>query len=267
MTDIVSFSAPAGSAPLAGGPLRITHPERAALLAEIETRLRAGTGFTLATLNLDHLVKLRRDRAFLAAYRAHSHVVADGNPVIWLSRLAGRRIELIPGSELITPLAAIAARCAVPVALLGSTPETLAAAAAALETAHPGLEVRGRISPAFGFDPEGPEAEAAIEELRASGAGLCFLALGAPKQEILAVRAARALPGCGFVSIGAGLDFIAGSQVRAPAWVRAAAMEWAWRMLGNPRRLGLRYASCFAILPGLGLGALKDRRTGRTGPR
>ena len=64
----------------------------------------------------------------------------------------------------------------------------------------------------------------------------------------------------GFVSIGAGLDFLAGSQTRAPAWVRAIAMEWLWRMLANPRRLALRYLRCALILPGLARDALRQGR-------
>ena len=244
--------------------VRITHPDRADLLAEVETRLAAGQGFTLATLNLDHCVKLRRDPAFRAAYLGHSHVVADGNPIVWLSRLAGRDIDLVPGSELIAPLADIAARKEVPVALFGSTPETLETAGAALEADHPGLKVVARIAPPFGFDPAGAQADALIAEIGASGAGLCFLALGAPKQEVLAARAGAALPGCGFVSIGAGLDFIAGTQVRAPALVRRLALEWLWRLVGNPARLARRYGACFAILPGLARDARRDGGSAKT---
>ncbi|WP_255328722.1 WecB/TagA/CpsF family glycosyltransferase [Paracoccus albicereus] len=237
----------------------VTHADRDRLLSDVEAHLREGRGFTLATLNLDHLVKLRRDPAFHDAYRAHSHVVADGNPVVWLSRLAGRRVELVPGSELIQPLAALAAQTGSRVALLGSTEPVLTRAANALAKAHPGLQVVLCHAPPFGFDPTGASAEDAIAALRAANVDLCFLALGAPKQEIFATHAAPALPGCGFVSIGAGLDFIAGGQRRAPKWVQAVAMEWFWRMAGNPRRLARRYAACFAILPSLGLQAIRSR--------
>ncbi|MDO5704824.1 MAG: WecB/TagA/CpsF family glycosyltransferase, partial [Paracoccus sp. (in: a-proteobacteria)] len=111
-----------------GGPdqIGITHPTRADLLSDLAAHLAGPQGFTLATLNLDHLVKLRRDRDFLSAYQAHSHIVADGNPVVWLSRLAGHQVELIPGSELVQPLAALAAQTGTPVGLLGSTDEVLA---------------------------------------------------------------------------------------------------------------------------------------------
>jgi exopolysaccharide biosynthesis WecB/TagA/CpsF family protein len=103
----------------------------------------------------------------------------------------------------------------------------------------------------MGFAPLGDQGAEVIEALEASGARLCFLALGAPKQEIFAARAHAELPHMGFVSIGAGLDFIAGHQRRAPLWVRRIAMEWLWRLLSDPRRMALRYMRCALILPGL----------------
>ena len=235
---------------------------RAELLAVLEARLTAGEGFSVATLNLDHLVKLREDAAFRDAYLRHSHVVADGWPVAALRRLAGRPAELVPGSELVAPLMAMAARLGVPVAFLGSTEVALARAAERLSAAHPGLQVAALIAPPFGLDPEGDAADAALAEVARSGARLCLLALGAPRQERLAVRAREILPGCGFVSIGAGLDFIAGSQRRAPRWMRRAGLEWLWRMLSNPRRLAGRYARCALILPGLTVAAMGMRREG-----
>lgn len=252
------------SLPLAFGPspvpnrIRLTHAERRAFLAEIEGLLAAGKGFSLATLNLDHLVKIKRDETFRRAYLAQSHVVADGNPVVWLHKLAGRHVELMPGSELILPLAAMAARLDVPVALLGATPEALAGARRGLEAACPGIRIVAEIAPPQGFAPLGETGSAALEALRASGARLCFLALGAPKQEVFAARAHEALPEVGLVSIGAGLDFIAGSQKRAPLWVRRIAMEWLWRMLSNPKRLARRYLDCLMILPGLALAARRQ---------
>lgn len=255
MPDILDFTAPA-----APGRLALTHATREALLADLRGHMRAGRGFALATLNLDHLVKLGRDAGFRAAYLAQSHVVADGNPVVWLHRIAGREVGLVPGSELIAPLAGIAAEEGVPVGLLGSTPEVLAAAGARLAQDHPGLRVVARLAPPQGFDPGGDAADALLAELAASGARLCFLALGAPKQEILAARGHDAHPAIGFVSIGAGLDFIAGAQTRAPLWVRRIAMEWAWRMALSPRRLARRYLDCARILPGLARAARRQAK-------
>ncbi|MEM1149662.1 MAG: WecB/TagA/CpsF family glycosyltransferase [Pseudomonadota bacterium] len=256
MERVVSFSA-RNTEP---GLVRITHGDRAAFLAEIETALRARQGFTVATLNVDHLVKLQQTPAFLEAYCQHSHVVADGRPVVWLSRLAGQRVDLIPGSEMVAALAARAARAKAPVALLGSTEEVLQKAAQILEARHEGLKVVCALSPPFGFDPNDAVVPQIAQQIEESGAALCFLALGAPKQEILAARLATMVPRCGFISVGAGLDFVAGHQKRAPAWVQRIAMEWFWRMAGSPRRLLGRYAACFAIMPHMIAQARRDRR-------
>jgi len=256
---MLNFSAIGGPAVSDYAPIVVTAGDRQALMADLESRLAEGQGFSLATLNLDHIVKIRHNLAFRAAYARHSHVTADGNPIVWLCRFAGQKVDLIPGSELIDPVAGLAARLAVKVAFLGSTEDSLQAASAALRALHPGLEIVAIISPPMGFDPEGPAADASIEALRASGASLCFLALGAPKQELFAARAQAGLPRVGFLSIGAGLDFLSGSQSRAPLLVRRLALEWLWRLVSNPRRLTARYAACFAILPA----ALRLARNGR----
>lgn len=247
----------------AGRQVAISAPFKAALLSDLAERMQRKEGFSLATLNLDHVVKLRHHPAFRAAYLAQTHVTADGNPIVWLSRLAGQKIDLIPGSDLVDPVAALAVQCGIKVAMLGTTEAALAGAADALGRGHPGLDVVLQIAPPMGFDPQGPTADAAIAAIGQSGAGLCYLALGAPKQEIFAARAFARLPHVGFLSIGAGLDFVAGTQRRAPRIVRMFAAEWLWRLAGDPVRLARRYGACLAVLPGLTLAALRVRRNTR----
>ncbi|KGM87336.1 bacterial polymer biosynthesis protein, WecB/TagA/CpsF family [Roseovarius mucosus DSM 17069] len=240
--------------------IRISPRDASRLLSVLTERLQDRRGFALATLNLDHLVKLRHDSAFLAAYMQHDLVVADGNPVVWLSRIARRPVGLVPGADMVVPIARLAAEAGVSVALVGSTEDALRAAGEGLCAHVPGLVIAARIAPPMGFDPAGQQGAEVIAALRASGAGLCLLALGAPRQEIFAARAHTALPQMGFASIGAGLDFIAGVQPRAPLWMRRLALEWLWRALSSPRRMLPRYARCAAILPGLIIAAWRLRR-------
>lgn len=242
-----------------GHTVTVNMPTRAGLMDEIARRFRHGEGFALATVNLDHLVKLRQPGPLRAAYDAQDLVVVDGNPLAWMSRVAGQPVELIPGSDLVEPLARLAAECDVPVALVGSTDAALKGAEAALIDRVGPVRVAARIAPPMGFDPKGPGGEDVLVQLRESGARMAFLALGSPKQEILAARGRMLVPEIGFASIGAGLDFLAGTQTRAPRIFRKLALEWLWRMLSNPRRLGLRYLHCMAILPGQVLGALRQR--------
>ncbi|MFT6674474.1 MAG: exopolysaccharide biosynthesis WecB/TagA/CpsF family protein [Sulfitobacter sp.] len=239
--------------------IAINVPGRAALFQRITKHLKEKTGFALATLNLDHLTKLPVDPAFLAAYRAHDLVVADGRPVVWMSKLARQPVELMPGSDLILPLCGLCVENDRAIALIGSSDAALQGAADDLRAKVPGLKVAFIHAPPFGFDPTGAQADAILRDLANSGAGLCFIALGAPKQEIFAARGRSIAPDVGFAAIGAGLDFLSGHQVRAPGVMRMFALEWFWRVLQSPRRMIPRYAKCFAILPGLMIGALRQR--------
>lgn len=244
-------------------PIRINVKDQASLIDDAFERLTMNQGFSVATLNLDHVVKLRKMSDFAGAYAAHSHVSADGKPIVWLSALSGSPVALVAGSELIEPMVSRAAEKGIPIGLFGASQIALDGAANALGQCLPDLQLAFKQSPPMGFDPNGSAADEAIRQIGQSGARLVFLALGAPKQEIFAARAQAALPNVGFVSIGAGLDFIAGTQTRAPRWVRAIAAEWLWRMFREPRRLAGRYAACLAILPSLMLQAVRTRFSGR----
>jgi exopolysaccharide biosynthesis WecB/TagA/CpsF family protein len=138
-----------------------------------------------------------------------------------------------------------------PIFLFGSDRPTLDKTAAELRKRYQGLQIVGTFAPGRNFEAYSSEADTAIAQIRASGAKLCFLALGAPRQEVFASRCIDELDGTGCLCFGAALDFIAGTQVRAPMFTQRAGLEWAWRMLRDPRRLGPRYARCAAAVPRL----------------
>ncbi len=239
--------------------IKITHPDAASALAEVTARLTAGSGFALATINLDHLVKLRANPDFRSAYARQDMVVADGNPIVWLSRLAGRPVSLVPGSDLVLPLVRAAAQCGRPVVLVGSTPDALAGAAQSLREQVPGVIVAQTIAPPYGFDPAGAAAQDMLRQIAGEGPCLCLIALGAPKQETFAALGRTLAPQAGFASVGAGVDFLSGHQKRAPDWARRCALEWLWRALQSPKRLVPRYLACAVILPGQALRAWRLR--------
>lgn len=229
------------------------------LLDEIRRRFRAGVGFALATINLDHLAQMAKSQSFVRTYMGQDLVVADGNPIVALSRLAQKPVEVIPGADIILPLCQLAAEERVKLALVGSTDIALQDAATVLRAQVPNLDITLCIAPSDQFDPAGDEAATILMHLNEAGIQLCFLALGAPKQEQLAARGRELAPKTGFASIGAGLDFLGGHQQRAPMWMRKLAIEWLWRALSNPRRLIPRYIRCFVILPRQTLLALRQR--------
>ena len=217
-------------------------------LAALVAAARRGDGFMFAPLNLDLLVKLRHDGTFIEAMKKATYVIADGWPVAFLGRRNDPRIERTTGADLVIPLIEACARDGLPIYLFGTSDAVLASVARELKQRCPGLVIAGFESPPLGFDPESPVADAAIDRIQASGARICFLALGAPKQEILGARALERGVATGFVCVGAGLDFIAGAQVRAPSFMRNNGMEWLWRLATNPRRLAARYAQCALLL-------------------
>lgn len=239
--------------------ITINIANKTALLDEVRRRFRAGIGFALATINLDHLAKMAKSPDFVRAYKGQDLVVADGHPIVALSRLAHKPVELVPGADMILPLCQLAAEEQVKLALVGGTDIALQDAATALRGQVANLDIILCIAPSGQFDPEGDEAAAILTQLDEAGIQLCFLALGAPKQEQLAVRGRDLAPKTGFASIGAGLDFLGGHQRRAPVWMRKLAIEWLWRALSSPRRLVPRYARCFAILPHQTIQALRQR--------
>ncbi len=239
--------------------IKVNVPDEATLLSTVATRLANHQGFALATINLDHLVKLRTNATFRAAYAAQDLVVADGNPIVWLSYLAGKPVHLVPGSDMVIPLARLAADAGVKVALVGTTAHALDAAARQIEHEIPNVTIALKHAPPMGFDPAGAQATQLMQQMAALNIGLCLVALSAPKQEIFAARGRKTAPNVGFASIGAGLDFLSGDQSRAPSWMRDIAMEWLWRALSNPRRMIPRYFACAAILPAEVKNAISQR--------
>jgi exopolysaccharide biosynthesis WecB/TagA/CpsF family protein len=220
-------------------------------VSSIVSAAQHGDNFSVCTLNLDHVVQLQQRSDFRAAYRRARFVTADGFPIVVLSRLLGTRVTRTTGADLVEPVCREAQKKGLPIFMLGSNDRTLSITAKRLSKRFRGLEVAGYYAPGQNFDPYSSEADFAIDSIRASGAKLCFVALGAPRQELFAARCLDQLNGTGLLCIGAALDFIAGMQTRAPSLTQKVGLEWAWRMLRDPRRLGPRYARCIAVVPRL----------------
>jgi len=226
--------------------------DAAAAIDRIVEWCREGTRGYVVTANVDHTIMLRRDAAFRAAYSGALMVVADGAPLVWASRLGGLRLpERVAGSDLVRPLCAAAARDGLSVFLLGTTLETLARAAQRLVAASPDLQIAGVYAPPFGFGPDAPENAEVAGVLATCRPDILLIALGAPKQEIWAHRWVERLDVHVALCVGASLDFIAGSQTRAPIWLQKVGLEWLHRALSQPARLGPRYLRNLIWLPRL----------------
>src|SRR6516162_5373901 len=101
--------------------LRLAHSnwvnisDQGALLAAIRQKLTTRSGFSVATLNLDFVVKLKNNAAFRKALRKCDFVTADGFPIVWACRLAGTPVKRTTGADLVVPVARCAADLDVPV--------------------------------------------------------------------------------------------------------------------------------------------------------
>ncbi len=219
---------------------------------------RTKTRKYIVTPNLDHCRLLRLDEKLSAAYNQSGLVVPDGWPLIAASRVTPYPIaKRVAGSDLIVPLCQRAAQGGYSVFLLGSTLEVLNAAADRLCAEAPGLKIAGVYAPPFGFEKDKNEVERINTHISSARPDILLVALGAPKQELWMASNVPNLPISAALGIGASLDFLTGKQRRAPGFFQALGMEWLWRALSNPRRLGKRYLACIVFLPGLSLSHLK----------
>jgi N-acetylglucosaminyldiphosphoundecaprenol N-acetyl-beta-D-mannosaminyltransferase len=209
-------------------------------LDEIEALVVAGQGGSVFTPNVDHVVNVERNPSFRDAYAAASLSLADGQPLIWASRLLGTPLpEKISGSDIVLPLLERAATRRWRVYLLGGG-KGAAEKAAVVLTARPGANIVGWDDPRISLEANEGQDEAVVERIRETKPDLLLVALGAPKQELWLHRAGPRLRPTVGIGVGATLDFIAGRR-RAPRWMSRAGVEWLFRLAQEPRRLARRY--------------------------
>jgi N-acetylglucosaminyldiphosphoundecaprenol N-acetyl-beta-D-mannosaminyltransferase len=216
---------------------------RAEALSAIDHLAAAGHGGYIVTPNIDHIVMAQHDHNVRAVYGTAALSLADGQPIVWLSRLFGTPVpERVSGSDLIEPLMAMAAAQRYPVYLFGARPSVSAEASRRLRARYADLSIVGRNTGMWSIDDTtAPEDSPVVRAVHASGARVVVLALGCPKQELWMARHAAALAPAIAIGLGASLDFVAGAVTRAPGWVSAAGLEWLFRLVQEPRRLAHRY--------------------------
>ncbi|MBI4717663.1 MAG: WecB/TagA/CpsF family glycosyltransferase [Planctomycetes bacterium] len=196
----------------------------------------------VVTANVDHVVRYHRDPSVRSLYTQADMVLADGMPLVWASRLLGKPLpERVAGSDLFPALCARAAEAEVPVFFLGGAPGTAERCAAILTERHPRLRVVGTHCPDFGFERDSERCSHIADMVRASGARILFVGLGAPKQENFIVAHREACGAKLSIGIGISFSFVCGDVVRAPRWLQRIGLEWLHRLVQEPGRLWRRY--------------------------
>jgi N-acetylglucosaminyldiphosphoundecaprenol N-acetyl-beta-D-mannosaminyltransferase len=197
-----------------------------------------GSGGYVCTVNVDYVVRARRDPVLRDAVRGARLRVPDGMGIVYGSRLAGRALSQTVTGRLL-PEAVARRPDGTPIGLFGGLPGTVERSAARVRDA--GGSVSVAIEPPMGFEIGSDVDERAVLELRSSGTRLLFVGLGSPKQDLWMQRHAAELPEIVMVGIGSGIDVLAGAQPAAPRWMTRIGAEWAFRLAHDPRRLARRY--------------------------
>jgi exopolysaccharide biosynthesis WecB/TagA/CpsF family protein len=192
----------------------------------------------VVTPNSDHLVRLSASPDLRPLYENAALRLLDSRVVARLARVFGLAAPpVVTGSDLTAALFDRVVGPDDPLTMLGGSEEVAAALAAKYR-----LTRLAHHNPPMGFDLDPAALEAALQFLETHPARFTFLAVGSPRQEVVAealVRRGRAT-GIG-LCIGASLLFLSGGARRAPVAVQRAGLEWVWRLAGDPKRLARRY--------------------------
>ena len=224
--------------------LRAAHQKRGAAVSALAVH-----GLMTGVLHGEHKYRLNH----------FDLLVPDGHPVRWALNLLYRTQlrDRVYGPNLTKGVCARAARDGVPVYFYGSTPDVLNGLRRSLLKTCPELKIAGMEPSRFRrLTPE--EKTELVERIRLSKAGLLFVGLGCPRQEVFAYEFQGLLP-MPILAVGAAFPFLAGLTPQAPLWMQNAGLEWLFRLKTDPRRLWRRYIYlntayiCLVALQTLGL--------------
>ncbi len=204
--------------------------------------LANGLGGRIVTPNVDILQAIRRRPELRDLLKTADVVVADGMPIVWASRLLHTPLpERVSGADLVWSLAGRAAAEGRSLYLLGGRPGVAERAGEVFVERNPGLRIVGHDSPEYGFERSREQMQDVIDRLLRAKPDLVYLALGFPKQDLVAAMLARHLPSTWFLGCGGALDMAAGEVARANETVQRFGGEWIVRLVQEPQRLARRY--------------------------
>ncbi|WP_428425515.1 WecB/TagA/CpsF family glycosyltransferase [Methylibium sp.] len=190
--------------------------------------------------NVHSVVTAARETAFGAVVEHSDLATPDGAPVAWMLRRLGCVGQArINGPDLMSTYCGQAAARGESLFLYGGTEATLARLTTVLRERYPGIRIAGTISPPF-RPLSAAEDEDIVKRINESGAGVVWVGLGCPKQELW-MAAHRGRVHAVMIGVGAAFDYLAGTVPRAPRWMQHAGLEWAHRLASEPRRLWRRY--------------------------
>lgn len=211
------------------------------LLTELLARLTQGVVFTP---NVDHLVRLQKDKDFIEAYKTADYKLCDSKIICYAASFLGTPVkEKISGSDLFPAFYNYhKENTAVKIFLLGANTGVAKIAQEKINTKVGREIIIEAHSPSYGFEKKQQECEQIINIINDSGATVLAIGVGAPKQETWIAKYKERMPNIKiFLAIGATIDFEAGKIKRCPKWISNLGGEWLYRLLLEPTRLWKRY--------------------------
>ena len=195
--------------------------------------LRGSETAYAVTPNAEIVWEAMHDPALRDLIAAAALVLPDGAGVVLGARILGTPLkEKVAGIDFAGRLMAAMAQSGHKLYLLGSKPGVAEEAARRCVEKFPGLQICGTADGYF--QDEGP----VVEAINASGADAVFVCLGAPKQERFMKAHQQELHAHFLIGLGGSLDGFAGNVKRAPKWMIRCNLEWLYRLVKEPRRLG-----------------------------
>lgn len=221
-----------------------------------------GGYLAVGMLNAAKVVAMRRDAVLRRAVSGCGMVLADGQSVVWASRVLGSPLpERVAGIDLFEQLLGEASRRGYRVYFLGARPDTLARLLAEVRWRYPRLDVAGSRD---GYFPPGQEAAVAAG-IRRSAPDLLFVGMSSPRKELFLSQWGPRTGAAVTHGVGGSFDVLAGVTRRAPVWCQNHGLEWLYRAWQEPARLGRRYLATNGRFMALLARELMRRRPGTGG--
>jgi N-acetylglucosaminyldiphosphoundecaprenol N-acetyl-beta-D-mannosaminyltransferase len=228
------------TADVLGVPLGLTDYESA--LDWIDATVSARERGYVCVCNVHAVMASAEDPELRSALMGSSVNVPDGQPLVWALNLLGHSLDArVYGPELMARHCARAAESGQRLYLYGGRNQgALVQLALNLRQRYPGVRIVGGYSP-----PHRPllpdERAAVIKEINSSRADVVWVGIGVPKQEKWMADMRDQLEAPVLAGVGAAFDFHAGLVPQAPSWIQESGLEWAYRLIHEPRRLWRRY--------------------------
>jgi len=214
------------------------------LSIDLNSLLNSLTEGILFTPNVDHLMKLQKNKEFYRAYQQADYIICDSKIILLASKFLNTPIkEAIPGSSFFPAFCEYHKyNKKIKIFLLGSAPGVADLAKQRINDRIGRTIITGSHSPSFGFDKNEEECSYIVNLINTTDANVLIVGVGAPKQEIWIYKYKDQLPQIKlFMSLGATIDFEAGVRKRANKIFQRLSLEWLYRMCIEPKRLVKRY--------------------------